>query len=38
MFDAWIYGLDGVICEAIAGIKMRDVTQGRVRPPEWIKA
>ena len=38
MFDAWIYDLNGVICEAISGIKMRDVTQGRVRPPEWIKA
>jgi hypothetical protein len=38
MFDAWIYSLDGVICEAIEGIKMRDVTQGRLRPPQWIKA
>jgi len=38
MFDAWIYDLNGVICEAISGIKMRDVTQGRLYPPQWIKA
>jgi hypothetical protein len=38
MFDAWIYDLNGVICEAISGIKMRDVTQGRLHPPQWIKA
>ncbi len=37
-FDAWIYGLNGVIYEAISGIKMRDVTQGRLHPPQWIKA
>jgi hypothetical protein len=38
MFDAWIYDLRGVIYETIGGIKLRDVTQGRVRPPQWIKA
>jgi hypothetical protein len=38
MFDAWIYDLNGVIYEAISGIKMRDVTQGRLHPPQWIKA
>lgn len=37
VFDAWIYGVDGVIHEAISGMKMRDVTQGRLRPPQWIK-
>jgi hypothetical protein len=37
-FDAWIYDLNGVIYEAISGIKMRDVTQGRLHPPQWIKA
>ena len=34
--DAWIYKED-IICEYISGIKMMDVTGGRVRPPEWIK-
>ncbi len=38
LFDAWIYDLNGVIYEAISGINMRDVTQGRLRPPQWIKA
>ncbi len=38
IFDAWIYDLNGVIYEIISGIKMRDVTQGRLRPPQWIKA
>jgi hypothetical protein len=38
LFDAWIYDLNGVIYEAISGIKMRDVTQGRLHPPQWIKA
>lgn len=37
-FDAWIYDLKGVIYEAISGITMRDVTQGRLHPPQWIKA
>jgi hypothetical protein len=38
MFDAWIYDSGGVIYETIEGIRMRDVTQGRMRPPQWIKA
>jgi len=37
MFDAWIYDLNGIIYEAISGIKMRDVTRGRLQPPQWIK-
>jgi len=37
IFDVWIYDLNGVIYEVISGIKMRDVTQGRLRPPQWIK-
>jgi hypothetical protein len=38
MFDAWIYDSKGVIYEAISGIKMQDVTRGRMRPPQWITA
>jgi hypothetical protein len=38
IFDAWIYDSDGIIYENIGGIQMRDVTQGRLRPPDWIKA
>jgi hypothetical protein len=38
IFDAWIYGSDGTTYESISGIQMRDVSQGRMRPPQWIKA
>jgi hypothetical protein len=38
IFDAWIYDSDGKIYESISGIQMRDVSQGRLRPPDWIKA
>jgi len=37
IFDAWIYDNDGVLCEAINSLEMRDVTQGRRCPPQWIK-
>jgi hypothetical protein len=37
-FDAWIYDVHGVLYEVIRGITMRDVTQGRLHPPQWIKA
>lgn len=37
LFDAWIYK-DDVMCEYIKGVKMKDVTRGRLSPPEWIKA
>jgi hypothetical protein len=36
IFDAWIYQED-VMCESIKGIKMKDVTRGRLSPPDWIK-
>jgi hypothetical protein len=38
MFNALISDLDGIMYESVSGIQMRDVTQGRLRPPEWIKA
>jgi len=38
MFNALIYDLDGIIYESVSGIQMRDVTQGRLRPPDWIKS
>ncbi|PKN38820.1 MAG: hypothetical protein CVU62_01055 [Deltaproteobacteria bacterium HGW-Deltaproteobacteria-2] len=36
LFDAWIYK-DNVMCEYIKGVKMKDVTKGRMSPPDWIK-
>ncbi len=38
IFDGWIYDLDGIMFESISSIQMRDVSQGRMRPPDWIKA
>ena len=38
VFNAWIYDINYVMCESISGIKMMDVTRGRMRPPDWIKA
>ncbi|HAR48976.1 hypothetical protein ER57_12760 [Smithella sp. SCADC] len=35
LFDAWIYK-DGVMCEYIKGVKMKDMTKGRICPPDWI--
>lgn len=37
IFDAWIFDQQGIICESIVGLRMRDVTQGRMKPPLWIK-
>ena len=38
IFDALIYDLNGIMYESVSGIQMRDVSQGRLRPPPWIKA
>ncbi|HUN54150.1 MAG TPA: polyketide synthase dehydratase domain-containing protein [Smithella sp.] len=38
IFNAWIYDLNDVICESISGMEMRDVSRGRLSPPEWIRA
>jgi hypothetical protein len=37
IFDVWIFDQNGVACESISGLRMRDVTQGRMKPPRWIK-
>jgi hypothetical protein len=36
-FDVWIFDLDGLIHETISGLRMRDITGGRMRPPMWIR-
>lgn len=37
LFNALIVDSQGTICEEIRGIQMQDVSQGRLRPPSWIK-
>lgn len=36
-FDAWILASDGRPCEVVQGIEMRDVSGGRLQPPDWIR-
>lgn len=36
-FDVWIFDQDGLIHESVSGLRMRDITGGRMRPPMWIK-
>lgn len=38
IFDIGIFRLDGVLCEMITGVQMRDVSAGRLKPPGWILA
>jgi hypothetical protein len=35
--DVWIYDSDGIIYESVSGVQMRDVSQGRLKPPDWIR-
>jgi len=37
IFDAWIFDQRGMMCESISGLRMRDLTRGRRKPPQWIK-
>ena len=36
IFDIWIYGQNGNVCEGVLGVQMRDVSAGRMTPPRWI--
>ena len=36
--DIWIYDSEGVLFEAVSGILMRDVSAGRMKPPQWVVA
>lgn len=37
VFDIQIYSINGDLCECLTGVYMRDVSGGRMRPPQWIK-
>jgi phosphopantetheinyl transferase len=36
-FDLRLYDREGRLCEACAGLRMRDVSGGRLRPPDWVR-
>jgi len=37
IFDIWIYDTRGRLCELAVGVRMRDVSGGRLQPPGWIR-
>ncbi|SHH64180.1 Polyketide synthase dehydratase [Desulfofustis glycolicus DSM 9705] len=37
-FNLWIYQDDGEICETVTGLRMRDVSRGKLKPPAWIRS
>ncbi len=36
-FDIFVFDEDGVIHEALYGLQLRDVSGGRLKPPQWIQ-
>ena len=36
-FDVWIFDSEGVLCERILALRMRDISRGRIKPPRWIQ-
>jgi phosphopantetheinyl transferase len=36
IFDLRIFDGDGRLCETAAGVRMRDVSGGKLKPPRWI--
>jgi hypothetical protein len=38
IFDIWITDEAGTAREAALGVRMRDVSAGRMRPPPWVLA
>jgi phosphopantetheinyl transferase len=36
VFDIWLLNKKGDLCEFAQGVHMRDVSGGRLKPPEWI--
>jgi hypothetical protein len=36
-FNVWLFGEDHQPVEIILGLKMRDISGGRLKPPEWVR-
>lgn len=37
IFDIWLIDRSGTICEVVQGVRMRDISGGRLKPPQWIQ-
>lgn len=37
VFDLGIFDSQGQVYESVTGVRMRDVSGGRIKPPEWLK-
>jgi len=37
LFDLWLHDREGRLCEYIQGLAMRDVSGGRLQPPDWVR-
>lgn len=37
VFDIWLLDRSGTMCEIVQGVRMRDVSGGRLKPPQWIE-
>ncbi len=35
-FDIWIFNGEGDLCEELRGVTMKDISRGRIKPPDWI--
>jgi hypothetical protein len=36
VFDIWLYDPNNILFEAVSGVQMRDVSAGRMKPPQWV--
>ncbi len=36
-FDIFLLDQDGMVCEVAKGVQMRDVSGGRLQPPDWVR-
>lgn len=37
-FDIWIMDKEGRLCEKLKGVRMRDVSGGKLHPPDWVRS
>ncbi len=37
VFDLWLHDREDTLCEYVRGLAMRDVSGGRLQPPDWVR-